>query len=57
MIMNKNNKEAEKMYDCLMKIDAFLNGLEIACDENLKENVYEIKKESFTIRGFLLRLF
>ncbi|MCJ7768758.1 hypothetical protein MUP79_10255 [Candidatus Bathyarchaeota archaeon] len=48
--------EAEKMYDNLMLIDAFLNGLEIACDENRKELVYEIKQKSFEIRGFLLRM-
>ena len=50
-------QEAEKVYDSLMMIDAFLDGLEIAtCPENLKENVYKIKQKSFEIRGFLLHL-
>ena len=49
-------KEANEMYDRLIKIDAFLNGLEIGCgSDSLKESVYEIKQESFAVRGFLLK--
>lgn len=48
-------KDANKVYESLMKIDAFLNGLEIACGDNLREKVYEIKKESYTIRHFILK--
>lgn len=50
-----SSQEANEMYNKLMCIDSFLNGLEIACDRNLKENVYDIKKNSFEIRGFLLK--
>lgn len=49
--------QADKMYDNLMVIDTFLDGLEIACSsDSLKENVYKVKQKSFEIRGFLLRL-
>lgn len=48
-------ERAERAWDSLMYIDAFLNGLEIASDERFKENVYDIKKKSFEIRGFLLK--
>lgn len=48
--------EAEKQYANLAIIDTFLNGLEIAAEENLRENIYDVKQKSFEIRGFLLKL-
>ena len=59
MTSNKQikNSEVTKLYDDLIIIETFLDGMEVAAENsNLRENVYKVKQHAFSIRGFLLRL-